>query len=187
MTTQNFGIRGAGPAVAAGLACAAGVLVLLAAQQRRYEELRVRLDHLEQARHRSAELAQQQKLQFYLLSKAIDDPELAAVLSTVDASPTTRRQYLYANAMYTNVLLAYRVGVVSWQEMHGHLRVICRSPIFREYWKATRHHRESLQDSSDESRVGRMTDGLIRDLEEAEAEEWWVVGEPPPEQGPLGE
>ncbi|MFE0177268.1 DUF6082 family protein [Streptomyces sp. NPDC059002] len=170
-----------GPAAVAGLSFATGIWALLAAQQRRYEELRSRIDRLEQTQNRPAELAQQQRLQFYLLSKAMDDPDLAAVLSTVEAPPTTRRQYLFANALYTNALLAYRVGVVNWEELHGHLRVICRNPVFREYWEATRHHRASLGDSSDESRVGHMMDGLIRDLEDPDTEEWWVVGEPPPE------
>lgn len=170
-----------GSAAVAGLACVTAICALLAAQQRRYEELRSRIDRMERSGDRPTELAQQQRLQFYLLSKAMDDPDLAAVLSTVEAPPTTRRQYLFANAMYTNALLAYRVGVVNWEELHGHLRVICRNPVFREYWQATRHHRASLEDSSDEARVGLMMDGLIRDLEDPDTEEWWVVGEPPPE------
>lgn len=130
---------------------------------------------------------EQQRLQFYLLSKAMDDPDLAAVFSSADVhSPTRRRQFLFANAMYTNHLLAYRLGIVNWEELHGHLRVICRNQVFRQYWETTRHHRASLNDASVEAQVGRMADSLIQDLDDADSEEWWVVGEPPGEEGQLG-
>jgi len=59
--------------------------------------------------------------------------------------------------------------------------VICQSAIFRDYWDATRHHRESLKKASQEAQVGRMVDALIHDLDESDTEEWWVVGEPPTE------
>ncbi|MFF4351385.1 DUF6082 family protein [Streptomyces sp. NPDC001530] len=172
MATRNFGVRGWGSAAAAGLAFTAGALALLTAQQRKYNELRLRVE--QQHRH------------FQLLSKAMDDPELAAVMSTVDLSgepaeehTRLRRQYLFANALYTNALQTYRAGNVNWHELHGHLRVLCQSGVFRDYWEATRHHRDSLDQSSDEARVGRMVDGLVRDLEDADTEEWWVVGELP--------
>jgi len=172
-----------GAATAAGLAFAVGVLVAVAAQQRRYTELRLRIERAEQNDRREARLAEQQRLQSYLLDKALSDPDLAAVMSTIEeVDPTRRRQYLFANAMYTNTLLAYRVGVVSMKELHGHLRVICQNTVFREYWDATRHHRASLKTESVEARVGQMVDTLIRDLEEADSEQWWVVGEPPTEE-----
>ncbi|MET7698105.1 DUF6082 family protein [Streptomyces sp. NPDC005485] len=180
MVTQNFGVRGWGSAATAGLAFAAGALAALAAQQLRYEERRLRA---ERSDSRQAMLTEQQRMQFYLLSKAMDDPDLASVYSTVQVeSPTQRRQYLFAHAMYTNALLAYRVGVVNWEELHGHLRVICRNDLFRDYWHAHHEHRASLEDASQEARVGRMVDGLIHDLDEADTDEWWVVGEPPTEE-----
>lgn len=127
-------------------------------------------------------------MHFQLLSMAMDDPELAAVMSTVDLSADPveahaglRRQYLFANALYTNALQTYRAGDVNWQELYGHVRVLCQSRVFRNYWEATRHHRDSLDPSSDEARVGRMVDDLVRDLDESDTEEWWVVGEPPSE------
>lgn len=128
-------------------------------------------------------LARQQRLQWELLSKAMEDPALAAVLDTHDGAipPAKHRQFLFANALYSNALLAYRIGVVTWEEVHGYLRISCRNPIFREYWDATRPHRASLMSSSVEARVGRMMDSLIRDLDEADTDEWWVVGEPPSE------
>ncbi|WP_369249683.1 DUF6082 family protein [Streptomyces sp. R41] len=172
-------MRGLSSAATAGFAFAVGVLVVLAAQQRRFEALRLRVVQVEQADDRNARLAEQQRFQTYLLDKALDDPDLAEVLSTIDeVDPTRRRQYLFANAMYTNILRAYRAGDVNWDELHGHLRVICQSAIFRDYWDATRHHRASLKKASQEARVGRMVDALIRDLDESDTEEWWVVGEP---------
>ncbi|GGN72322.1 hypothetical protein GCM10011579_049400 [Streptomyces albiflavescens] len=182
MATQNFGVRGLSSAATAGLTFAVGVLVVLAAQQRRFEALRLRVAQVERTNDRDARLAEQQRLQAYLLDKALGDPDLAEVLSTIDeVDPTKRRQYLFANAMYTNALLAYRVGVVNWEELHGHLRVICQSAIFRDYWDATRHHRASLKRTSEEARVGQMVDALIHDLDESDTEQWWVVGEPPEE------
>jgi hypothetical protein len=172
MATQKLRIRGLSSAAASGLAFTAGALALLTAQQRKYHELRLRVE--------------QQRTHFQLLSRAMDDPELAAVMSTVNLSgeppeeqPRLRRQYLFANALYTNALQTYRAGSINWQELYGHLRVLCQSGVFRDYWEATRHHRDSLDHSSEEARVGRMVDGLIRDLDDADTEEWWVVGEPP--------
>ncbi|MEV0222683.1 DUF6082 family protein [Streptomyces sp. NPDC050704] len=188
MATRNDRIRELSPTVTAGLAFGAGVLFALAAQQRRYEQLRLRVVQVEETDHREARLAEQQRLQAYLLDKALDDPDLAEVLSTIEeVDPKRRRQYLFANAMYTNALLAYRVGVVNWEELHGHLRVICQSSVFRDYWDATHPHRASLKDGSTEARVGQMVDVLIQDLDEADTEEWWVVGEPPVEASPVPE
>ncbi|MCX4670531.1 DUF6082 family protein [Streptomyces sp. NBC_01381] len=185
MATQIFGIRGLSSATGAGLAFAAGAFALLAAQQRRYAELRIQVDRAERADWRRTMMAEQQELQLYLLRKAIDDPDLAAVFSIAEAdSPAQQRQFLFANALYTNALLAYRIGVVNWEELHGHLRVMCANPIFRQYWHATRHQRASLKDSSDEAKVGHMTDAIIHDLEESESDEWWVIGEPPSEGQP---
>ncbi|MEU0029543.1 DUF6082 family protein [Streptomyces sp. NPDC006335] len=182
MATRNDGTRGRGYAAAAGLAFAAGALVALVAQQRRYDELLLRVTAVERD-DRQAVLTEQQRLQFSLLCKAMDDADLAAVYSTVEIeSPIQRRQYLFAHAMYTNALLAYRTGVVNWEELHGHLRVICTNSIFRDYWKAHTEHRASLREDSEEARVGRMVDGIIQDLDEADIDEWWVVGEPPAEE-----
>ncbi|MEV7392108.1 MULTISPECIES: DUF6082 family protein [unclassified Streptomyces] len=176
MTTQKTGIRGCICFAAAGLAAAAVAGALLA-QQRRARETYL----LEQQHH--TDLARQQRLQWELLSKAIEDPSLAAILDTYGGAvpPSKHRQFLFANALYSNALLAYRIQVVTWEELHGYLRITCQNPIFREYWEATRPHRSSLAGSSDEARVGRMMDSLIEDLEEADTDEWWVIGEPPEE------
>lgn len=170
-------------AAAAGFSFAAGVLTGLAARQRRNEALRRQLIEVKRAESRRAGLVDYQRLQLGLLERAIDDPELAAVLSTFETdSPTHLRQHLYANALYSNALFGYRIGVATQEELHGHLRVLCRSAAFRRYWESTRPHRASLRDDSEEGRIGRMVDTLIHDLDAAgDTEEWWVVGELPTE------
>ncbi|MFE2302465.1 DUF6082 family protein [Streptomyces sp. NPDC059445] len=104
-------------------------------------------------------------------------PRLKVLSHINEVNPTRRRKHLLPNTIYTNVPRACRAGDVTWDELHGHLRVICQSAIFRDYWDATRHHRASLQRASQEARVGRMVDRLSRDLDESDTEEWWVVGE----------
>ncbi|MFF3644584.1 DUF6082 family protein [Streptomyces sp. NPDC002564] len=184
MATQKSWIRGAGSA-AAGLALTVGTVSTLIAQHHQLKMLRLRLercertDRSEQQRH--VNLANQQRLQWELLSKAMEDPALAAVLDTYEdpVPPAKHRQFLFANALYTNALLAYRIGNVSRMELFGHLRGTLQNPIFREYWEVTRAARASLEDDSVEARVGRMVDHLIHELDEADTEEWWVVGTPP--------
>ncbi|WP_055494368.1 DUF6082 family protein [Streptomyces sp. TP-A0356] len=181
MVTQRLGIRVWGSAAMAGLAFAAGALTVLATQHRRRTDPPRQAAEAEDADSFRA----YHRLQLSLLGKALEDPELAAVVSTIEAaSPTRRRQYLFANAWYANALFAYRAGVVNLEELHGHLRVLVRNVVFREYWDATRHHRASLKAESMEARVGATMDALIHDLDEADSEEWWVVGEPPPEEDP---
>ncbi|WP_280911196.1 DUF6082 family protein [Streptomyces sp. SAI-208] len=177
MATQNAGIRGLGSAAAAGAAFAAGALTVAAAYQHWHEARASRAQRLEMQR---ARLTDYQRLQLRLLDKAIDDPQLAAVMSTAEAtSSAERRQYLFANALYANAVFGYRIGVADLDELRGHLRILVRNTVFRAYWEATRPHRASLRDDSEEGRVGKMVDSLIRDLDESDTDEWWVVGEPP--------
>lgn len=181
MTTQKHWIRGAGSAAVAGLACTAALLV----QQRRLRELRLRLaeheeaDRSEQQRH--GHLAHQQRLQWELLNRAMGDPDLAAVLDTFGGTipPAKHRQFLFANALYTNALFAYRLGNITRSELFGHVRGTLQNPIVREYWEATRAARASLEETSIEAQIGRMVDRLIHELDEADTDEWWVVGDPP--------
>ncbi|BAC70136.1 hypothetical protein AQJ43_32485 [Streptomyces avermitilis] len=173
MATQNSGMRRLGSATRARLAVAVSAVVERSTRQRR-----------------RAVLTEQHRLHFDLLCKAMDDPALAAVLDTYEREipPETQRQYLFANALYVNALYFHRIGALNLVELHGHLRVICRNRIFREYWTATQHHRESLPDSSEEAALGRMTEGLVQELnnladdtDDGDLEEWWVVGQPPGE------
>ncbi|MEV1080381.1 DUF6082 family protein [Streptomyces sp. NPDC050211] len=182
MATREFGIRGLGAATVAGLGMAAGALIAMAAQRQTLASLRVRLEHLERAAHSQehTNLANQQRLHWELLSKAIDDPELAEVLDLYEGTVSSkqRRQYIFANALYTNLLFYYRIGNLSRDEFFKHARGIFQSPIVREYWYATRQQRASISDT-DEADLGLMVDELLRQLEDADSEEWWVVGEVP--------
>ncbi|MCX4987953.1 MULTISPECIES: DUF6082 family protein [unclassified Streptomyces] len=163
MATQNSAIRRLGSVARAGLGVAAHAVTDRRSRQRR-----------------RAVLTEQHRLHFDLLCKAMDDPTLAAVLNTYETEidPEKQRQYLFANALYVNALYFHRIGALTRAELHGHLRIICQNRIFREYWVATEHHRQSLPDSSDEAQLGRMMDTLIQDQTDADADEWWVVGEP---------
>jgi hypothetical protein len=167
---------------AAGLMLATAGMTL-AARQRRLETERLHLKRLEleelTARRRA--LAHQQRMHWELLSRAIDDPSLAAVIDTYDPDipAKKRRQYFYANAWYINLYHLYRAGILDQTEFYGHARELFQNPLMREYWEASKGQRATLKDSSEEARVGRIVDGLIKDLDEADTDEWWVVGNPP--------
>ncbi|MFI6942571.1 DUF6082 family protein [Streptomyces sp. NPDC050418] len=135
---------------------------------------------LDEEAQRRAARAHQQRMHWELLSKAIDDPDLAVVIDTyaVELTPEKRRQMMYANLWYVNALHLYLSGLLRKQELFGHLRELFQSPYLREYWEMTRHHRLSLDTDSDEAAIGRMTDQLIQDLQDAD-DDWFVVGVPP--------
>ncbi|CAL9416487.1 DUF6082 family protein [Streptomyces pilosus] len=166
MATQNFGFRERGSAAWSHLASA---LAKRSLRQRR-----------------RAALAEQHRLHFDLLCRAMVDPALAAVLDTyeTDVPPERQRQYLFANALYVNAMYFHRIGALSLAELYGHVRVMSRNAIFREYWAATRHHRDSLPASSEEAALGAMMSTLIDEMsalleDSDDLEEWWVVGETP--------
>lgn len=184
MATRKRGTRGFATSLAAGLGLVTGALAVMAAQHRTLRALRIRLDQLEKQvanGHHHANLATQQHLHWQLLSKAIDSPELAEVLDIfeVPASQQKRRQYLFANALYTNLLFYYRIGNISRDEFFGFIRGLVQNPVVREYWNATQGQRATLAEGSEEAELGRMVDELLRQLEEADGDEWWVVGDPP--------
>ncbi|MFC8949959.1 MULTISPECIES: DUF6082 family protein [Streptomyces] len=174
--TGRFGSAATGLLVAtAGLTLAARQRALEA------ERLRVRRLELEETASRRRALAHQQRMHWELLSRAIDDPSLASVIDTYtpDIPAEKRRQYFYANAWYINLYHLYRAGLVDQEELYGHARELFQNPVMREYWEASRGQRATLKQSSDEARIGRLVDGLIRDLDDADTDEWWVVGTPP--------
>lgn len=168
---------------AAALALLVATATATAAARRRSEEARLheRQLELEELAIRRKALAHQQRMQWELLARAIDDPSLAAVIDTYDKSIPVekRRQFFYANAWYVHLFHVYRAGLLDREELYGHLREFFQSPIFREYWQASQHMRASLNDASEEAQLGYMVDGLVRDLDEADTDEWWVVGNPP--------
>lgn len=163
----------------------AAASVTLAARQRHLEVERVQLRRLEleELASRRRALAHQQRMHWELLSRAIDNPSLAAVIDTYDPSlPAEKlRQYFYANAWYINLYHLYRAGILDQEGFYGHARELFQNRLMREYWEASRGQRATLKHSSDEARLGRMVDSLISDLDEADTEEWWVVGTPPPD------
>jgi len=184
MTTRNHGLGILKSLASAGVGLVAGAVVTLSTQRSALEELRTRVALLEQQVARAqfqTNLAHQQRLHWELLSKAMDDPELAEVLDIYGGSIPAgkQRQFLFANALYTNGLCYYRMGNLTREEFFGFARGWLQQPLFREYWYATRPHRAGLIDSSDEAEMGRMVDDLLIQLEETDIDEWWVVGDPP--------
>lgn len=128
-----------------------------------------------------ANLIQQHRLLVEQLDRAIDDPSLAAALSTLRGlTEVKRRQMLFANREYGVLVLTYRVEGCCWEELLSRLRILCRNELFVEYWTATAEHRRTLPDGSLEAKVGLAVDAILEDLRDAD--EWWVVNaESPPE------
>lgn len=168
-------------AAALTLLLAAATVTQAARQCRIDAALQERLLELEELAVRRKALAHQQRMHWELLARAIDDPSLAAVIDTYDKSipAEKRRQFLYANAWYVHLFHLYRTGILDREELYTYLREFFQSPLFRDYWEASKSQRATLNESSDEATIGRMVDGLVRDLDEADTDEWWVVGNPP--------
>lgn len=167
--------------VTTGLGLAAGAVANTAAQRRALDALEARLACIERTSRsqRHANLTNQQRLHWELLSKAMDDADLAEVLDAYGegVSPKRQRQYLYANAMYTNMVLNYRLGNFTREQFYGYVRGMLQNPIVREYWHATQHHRATLDSTTEEADLGLLVDDLLQQLEEADIDEWWVIGD----------
>ncbi|GAA4039862.1 DUF6082 family protein [Streptomyces shaanxiensis] len=181
MATRKCSARRLGSAALTLLAATA--TATLAARQWRSEQARLheRRLELEELAIRRTTLAHQQRMHWELLARAIDDPSLAAVIDTYDQSipAERRRQFFYANAWYAHLYHLYQAELLDREELYTRLREFFQSPVFREYWEASRHMRASLKESSVEAQLGHMVDGLVRDLDESDTDEWWVVGDPP--------
>lgn len=168
--------------IAAALSGGVGHLRARLAQgtrRRRYEELMIQLVGqvaLMTEEVRKANLIQQYRLTVEQLDRTIDDPALADAMSTLTGLPQAkRRQLLFANREYGILFLAYRTESLTWEELLGHLRVLCQNPVFAEYWDRTSDHRRSLPEESVEARVGAAVDQMFEALAD-EPDEWWVVG-----------
>lgn len=181
MVTRKRSARRLGSATLTFITTTAAVT--LATRQWRSERTRrhERQLELEELAIRRTALAHQQRMHWELLVRALDDPSLAAVIDTYDQSipAERRRQFFYANAWYVHLYHLYQAELLDREELYTRLREFFQSPVFREYWEASRHMRASLDDSSVEAQLGRMVDGLVRDLDESDTDEWWVVGNPP--------
>ncbi|MDL2080055.1 DUF6082 family protein [Streptomyces sp. GXMU-J15] len=134
---------------------------------------------------RRANLIQHHRLLVEQLDRAIDDPTLAAAMSTLRGlTEVKRRQMLFANREYGVLLLTYRVDGCTWDELLSRLRIMCHNDLFAEYWSATLEHRKTLPEESLEAKVGQAVDAILEDLRD-DRDEWWVVGlesPPPPPQ-----
>ncbi|GAA4017230.1 DUF6082 family protein [Streptomyces plumbiresistens] len=183
MATRKHTAGGLGPAALTLLAATATMTV--AARQWWLEKARRhdRRLELEELAIRRKALAHQQRMHWELLARAIDDPSLAAVIDSYDKSipAERRRQFFYANAWYAYLYHLYQAELLGREELYTRLREFFQSPVFREYWEASRHMRASLDESSVEAQLGHMVDGLVRDFDESDTDEWWVVGDPPTE------
>ena len=144
-------------AVFSGLALL--LVIGTAAMQRR--ELSIQRQELSKSHrelHRSAE-ADLRRLHMDLLKMAIDDPSLAEVWCDFrDASPEQRRQYHYANLVFSHFFLNYKLEIITEAEMRGYLLNITRSPIFRGYWIAAEPGRRFLAENSPEHSFGILVD-----------------------------
>ncbi|MFF4798025.1 DUF6082 family protein [Streptomyces sp. NPDC001351] len=84
---------------------------------------------------RRANLIELHRLFVEQLDRAIGDPLLAEVVSTLDGvSESRRRQMLFANRQYGLILLAYQIGAIDRGELLGALRILGKNAVFAEYW-----------------------------------------------------
>ncbi|MET7478161.1 DUF6082 family protein [Streptomyces sp. NPDC005648] len=184
---RNTAARSIGSAVLAGLGLMR-VSFAWGARRRRQEQLLAEL--LEQLALMTEEIHRANLIQYYRLFedqnyRKLDDPTLAEASSTLGGlSDTRRRQMIFANQQYGSLVLAHRVGALGWDELLGHLRVLCINAVFAEYWDRTVEHRRSLPPDSVEAKIGAAVDVMMEELAE-DPDEWWVVGSAPaPESEP---
>lgn len=149
------------------------------AWRRRQEELALDLLH-EVARLteeiRNSNLIQLHRIVAAQVDHAMADPALASAMSTLDSlSDAKRRQVLFVNREYGAMLLGHRIGAYGWNELIGHVRVLARNQVFKEYWEVTVEHRRSLPEETLEAKVGQAVDVIMEELAE-DPDEWWVVG-----------
>ncbi|WP_143676292.1 DUF6082 family protein [Streptomyces sp. TLI_146] len=89
-------------------------------------------------------------------------------------TPQQRRQYLFANALYTNLLISYRIGNRTKEESSSTSAAASGSSGAPRSSSG-----RALQTPTDEAELGKLVDDLLQQLEDADTDEWWVVGEPP--------
>ena len=180
---RNAAARSIGSAALAGLGLTA-VSFARGMRRRRQEDLLAEL--LKQLSLLTEEIRRANLIQYYRLNgdqldRATDDTALADASSTLEGiSQGRRRQLMYANRQYASLVLAHRVGVFDWDQLLGHLRVLCRNAVFAEYWDRTGEHRLSLPADSAEARIGAAVDVMMEELAD-DPDEWWVVGGAVPE------
>ena len=106
-----------------------------------------------------------------LLKMSIDDEELAAVWPSFDAdlSTTTKRQFLYANLIYSFEVRALQSEIYTEAGIIRMMRHLFSSPAMRAYWRATASGRRYLEPDSAESSYARQVDKICAEYEEVVA------------------
>lgn len=148
----------AGSAVFSGLA----LLLVIGTTVMQRKELAMQRDALSKSHRellRSAE-ADLRRLHMSLIQMAIDDPTLVDVWGDyrLEIPRERRRQYLYANLIFSHLYLNHKLQIVDSAEMLGYLHTLTKSEIFREYWAEAASSRASLADGSAERIFGLLVD-----------------------------
>jgi hypothetical protein len=151
----------AGSAVFSGIA----LLLVIGTTVMQRRELAMQRDALSKSHwelRRSAE-ADLRRLHMELIKMAIDDPSLADVWADFRPGiPVERRkQYLYANLIFSHLYLNHKLQVADDAEMLGQLRVITKSQIFREYWAEAEGSRVPLTENSPERIFGLLVEQVL--------------------------
>ncbi len=160
---QAFGVL---TAVLSALALAALVITFRV----QFSELRTHRAELAQQRtemYRTAE-ASLRALHVKLIEMSLNDPSLAAVwpISYTERSEERRRQFLYINLVFQQLWLEARIANYTEAEIEAYLRRHFTSPLFREYWQATRAARIStLAPESSEYRYSGIADRVWQEYE----------------------
>ncbi|MEV8597007.1 DUF6082 family protein [Streptomyces sp. NPDC052012] len=166
-------------AVFSGLALLMLVVALFFQQRElrsQREELALQREELAASRdelRRSAE-ADLRGLHVQLTEMAMADPSLAEVWNDLPRAPAgTLRQYLFANLAFSHYVLMHSWGHLSETELVVYANNLLRSPVFRQYWEATRPSKSGLPPESSEGRVYRVFEQAMADLDSRD-------GNPPP-------
>ncbi len=73
------------------------------------------------------------------------------------------------------------MGNMSREEFFGFARSMLQNPVFREYWYATRPIGRPSSTAPTKPGSDAWSTIFCVQLEEADIDEWWVVGDPPSE------
>ena len=154
----------AGSAVFSGIA----LLLVIGTTVMQRRELAMQRDALSRSHRelqRSAE-ADLRRLHMALIQMAMDDSTLADVWGDYRAGipRERRRQYLYANLIFSHLYLNHKLQMADDAEMLGLLRILSKSEIFREYWAEAAGSRALLAEESAERIFGSLVDQAMAEL-----------------------
>ncbi|MEU8609669.1 DUF6082 family protein [Actinoplanes sp. NPDC048791] len=106
-----------------------------------------------------------------LLKMSLDDEELAAVWPSfdLDLPAATRRQFLYANLIYSFELRALQSDIYTEAAVIAIMRHLFSSPVMRAYWHATVSGRRFLDPGSSEFSWAKQVDKICAEYDEVVA------------------